>query len=85
MAACPSCGRALAIGAQKCVYCAHGTTFQRRQELKVPAGSTQKPGGFRWGRALVVLLVLGAVAAYFTQPAFRASIDGLIGSIRAKF
>jgi hypothetical protein len=85
MAACPTCNRPLATGARTCVYCAHGNTYQRRQELKVPEGTTKRPGGFAWGRALVGLLVVGAVVAYFTQPGFRAAIDGIISSIKAKF
>ena len=85
MAACPSCGRTLAVGAKKCVYCAHGTQYQRRPELKVPAGTLPKRGGFQWKRPLIVLLIVAAVVAYFTQPGIRAAIDGILSSIRAKF
>jgi uncharacterized membrane protein YvbJ len=85
MAACPNCGRALATGARTCVYCAQGTTFQRRQELKVPEGALKKrKRGLPWGMIILVLILLGAVAAYF-RPEVRPHVDGLIQRVKAFF
>jgi len=75
---CPSCGRALAAGA-KCVYCGQGTQFKRREELKVPEGSTRRPtSSFPWGRLIVILILAGAVAAAFLHPELNAKIRSLI-------
>ena len=76
---CPSCGRPLASGA-KCVYCAHGTTFQRKEPLTIPEGTV---GGHRnapipWGRVLFFLVLAGAVAACFLHPGLNATIRSLI-------
>ena len=84
MAACPSCGRALAVGAKKCVYCAHGTQVQRRQELKIPAGPLPKRGGFPWRKAIFAVIVLVAVGAYF-QPDIREKVDGFVRSLMSRF
>ncbi len=75
---CPSCGRGLASGA-KCVYCGQGTQFKKREQLQVPEGSTKRPGSsFPWGRLVVFLILAGAVAAAFLNPALNAKIRSLI-------
>ncbi len=75
---CPSCGRALASGA-KCVYCGQGTQFKRREELKVPEGSTKRPtSALPWGRIVVFLILAGAVAAAFLHPELNAKIRSLL-------
>ena len=84
MAACPDCGRALAVGARKCVYCAHGTQVQRRQELKIPPGTLPKRGGFPWRKAVLGLIILAAIGAYF-QPDIREKVDGFVRSLLARF
>jgi hypothetical protein len=78
---CPSCGRAIASGA-KCVYCAHGTQFQRKEPLAIPEGTVgghRKGGGIPWGRILFFLILAGAVAACFLHPGLHAKIRSLIG------
>ena len=75
---CPSCGRVLASGA-KCVYCGQGTQFKKREELKVPEGSTKRPAAsFPWGRLVVFLILAGAIAAAFLNPSLNAKIRSLI-------
>ena len=75
---CPVCGRALAAGAKKCVFCGDGTKFRAPQQLAVPKGSTRKPGGsFPWGKILFVLILGGAVAAAFLHPDLNAKIKEL--------
>jgi uncharacterized membrane protein YvbJ len=85
MAACPSCGRTLATGARTCVYCAQGNTYQRRQELKVPAGTLPKRRrGIPWGKILIVLLILVGVAVYYS-PAYNAKINGWFAYLKSQF
>jgi hypothetical protein len=83
MAACPDCGRPLATGARRCVYCAHGTSFQRRDELKVPPGTLPKRGA-PWKKIVLGLLVLAAIGAYL-QPAVREKVDGVVRSLLSRF
>jgi len=72
---CPSCGRTLAAGAKKCVFCGDGTKFKPREQLTVPKGSTKKPSGsFPWGRVLLLLILAGGVAAAFLHPGLNAWI-----------
>ena len=77
---CPSCGRQLASGA-KCVYCAHGTTFQRKETLTIPEGTVggHRKAAFPWGRLLFFLILAGVVAACFLHPDLNAKIKSLIG------
>lgn len=86
MAACPNCGRALATGARTCVYCAQGTKFQRREELKIPEGTLKKrKRGLPWGKILLVLLVLGAAAAYMMNPNVKARVDNFFDNVKSRF
>lgn len=72
---CPSCGRALAAGAQKCVFCGNGTQFKRREPLQVPEGTLpQRKASFPWGKWLALLVVAGAVTAAFLHPELNARI-----------
>ena len=80
---CPSCGRALAAGPRTCVYCAHGNTYQRKEQLKVPEGSTGYRKRTPWGRWVLVALVVAGVAAWFS-PA-RVHILALIDKIKSLF
>jgi hypothetical protein len=76
---CPSCGRALATGAQKCVFCGHGTTFKRKDPLPIPKGTVSKrKSAFPWGTLILVLVLGGAVAACFLHPELNAKIRSLI-------
>jgi LSD1 subclass zinc finger protein len=77
---CPSCGRPLAQGA-KCVYCAHGNTFQRKETLTIPEGTVggHRKAPLRWGRLAFILILAGAVAACFLHPGLNAKIRSLIG------
>jgi hypothetical protein len=85
MAACPSCGRALAIGARTCVYCAKGNSYQRRQELKVPAGTLPtRRRGLPWGKILIVLIILAGVAVYYS-PAYHDKINGWFAYLKSQF
>jgi hypothetical protein len=76
---CPVCGRVLANGA-KCVYCAHGNTFQRKETLAIPEGTVggHRKSPFPWGRLLLFLILAGAVAACFLHPGLNATIRSLI-------
>ena len=81
MAACPQCGRTLATGAKKCVYCAQGSTFQRRQELQIPRDAMAKrKRGVPWGKILIVVLILVGVAVYY-RPEFHDKINTFVKSV----
>ena len=81
MAACPQCGRTLAVGARKCVYCAQGTSAPKRQELKIPPGTTgYRKRGAPWGWILLVVLVLVGVAVYY-RPEFHDRINAFVKSL----
>ena len=73
------CGRTLAQGA-KCIYCAHGNTFQRKETLTIPEGTVggHRAGSFPWDRLLFFLILAGAVAACFLHPELNAKIRSLI-------
>lgn len=76
---CPSCGRALAAGAQKCVFCGQGTQFKRREELQIPKGTLkERKSSFPWGKLIVLAILAGAVAAAFLHPDLNAKIRSLI-------
>lgn len=80
---CPACGRELAAGARRCVYCAHGTEVRSRPPLVIPKGTVpERRRGSRWGWviALVVLAAAG-YAAYRSVPAVRSFVDGLLGKL----
>jgi hypothetical protein len=76
---CPSCGRPLANNA-KCVYCAHGNTFQRKEQLTIPEGTVggHRKEPFPVGRLLFFLILAAAVAACFLHPGLNAAIRSLI-------
>jgi hypothetical protein len=77
---CPSCGRALASGA-KCVYCAGGTQFQRKEQLAVPKGSTRPPKrsfSFPWKTVFVLALLGGIAFAVYRNPEWMAKDRELI-------
>ncbi|HEX7901704.1 MAG TPA: hypothetical protein VF950_28350 [Planctomycetota bacterium] len=81
MAACPQCGRTLATGAKKCVYCAQGTSVQRRQELKIPRDAMAKrKKGLPWGWIILVVVVLVAVALYY-RPEFHDRINNFVKTL----
>lgn len=77
---CPSCGRPLASGA-RCVYCAQGTQFKKKEQLVVPQGTTKAPGksfAMPW-KTLFVLLILGGIAAaVYRNPEWMAKFKELI-------
>ena len=76
---CPTCGRALAAGAQKCVFCGHGTQFKRKEQLQIPKGTLpQRKASFPWGKLIVVLILAGAIAAAFLHPDLNAKIRSWI-------
>ena len=78
---CPQCGRALATGAKKCVYCAQGSTFKRREELKVPRDAmAPRKKGLPWGWIILVVLVLVGVAVYY-RPEFHDKINNFVKSL----
>ncbi|HLY08847.1 MAG TPA: hypothetical protein VKW04_05995 [Planctomycetota bacterium] len=77
---CPSCGRPLASGA-KCVYCAHGSQFKKREVLAVPQGTTKAPRksfGIPWKTILVLLILGGVAAAVWHHPEWQAQFRALI-------
>ncbi len=83
---CPSCGRALATGARQCVYCAQGTKFKPKAQLVIPKGTVpERSGGFRWGRWLLLLIVVGGGAMAWFTPPIRAQIQPLIDKVKAFF
>jgi hypothetical protein len=76
----PSCGRALATGA-KCIYCAGGTQFKKKEQLVVPKGSTKPPKKsffFPWKTILVLALLGGGAYAVYHNPEWMAKIRELI-------
>jgi uncharacterized membrane protein YvbJ len=76
---CPSCGRALAGGAQKCVFCGHGNQFKRPSQLQIPKGTIpERRSSFPWGKLIVLVILAGAVAAAFLHPDLNAKIRSLI-------
>lgn len=82
---CPQCGRPLAAGARKCVYCAQGNPYKRREELVVPRSAMaprKKP--FPWRTIVLVLLVVGAGLALL-QPQIRAQALALLAQMKSYF
>jgi uncharacterized membrane protein YvbJ len=76
---CPACGRALASGAKKCVFCGDGTKFKRQEQLQIPKGTVSKrKSSFPWGTLILVLVLAAAVAACFLHPELNAKIRSLI-------
>jgi hypothetical protein len=73
---CPSCGRALAAGAPKCVFCGDGTKFKPREQLSIPKGTIpgRRKSSMPWGRILLLLVLAGGVAAAFLHPGLNAWI-----------
>ncbi|HLF94838.1 MAG TPA: hypothetical protein VJB14_15335 [Planctomycetota bacterium] len=83
---CPACGRPLATGAQKCVYCAGGTKFKPKAQLVIPKGTVpEHSSGFRWGRWLLLLIVVGGGAMAWFTPPIRAQIQPLIDKVKGFF
>jgi uncharacterized membrane protein YvbJ len=86
---CPSCGRSLATGAQKCSYCGHGTTFRPKQQLNIPKGTVpEHKKSSHFGRWILIIIVIAGVAAWFT-PAIRNNylqplVDKVKGMVEGK-
>ncbi len=80
---CPSCGRALASGTRRCVYCGHGTEIRQRPQLAVPKGTVPERRGaaFPWRKLLAILVLAGIVAAAILHPALNAKVKELLGSL----
>jgi hypothetical protein len=77
---CPACGRPLASGA-KCVYCAGGTQFKRKEQLVVPQGTTKAPKkafAMPWKTIFVLLLIGGIAFAVWHNPEWSAKFKELI-------
>lgn len=83
---CPACGRPLATGAKKCVYCAQGSTYKQREQLAVPQGTVPERGrgGIAWGRWILVALVVAGVLACMT-PSVRVHLQPIIDKVKSMF
>ena len=76
---CPLCGRALAAGARKCVFCGDGTKFRPNAQLQIPKGTVPEPkSSFPWGKLLLFLILAGAVAAAWLNPELNAKIRSFL-------
>jgi len=86
MTACPKCKRPLAAGARTCVYCAQGSTFKPREQIKVPQGATgyRKPG-FPWGKLGFFLVVVVGIGFALMRPEVRAWLKGLLDQAKSFF
>ena len=82
---CHSCGRALAGGARRCVYCGQGTEFRPREQLAIPKGTLpERKSAFPW-RAIVGALLLAALVVLALQPGVQAWAKGLWASLSSRF
>jgi hypothetical protein len=85
-APCPQCGRPLAAGARRCVYCAQGTQFKPREQLNVPKGATAyRKVGFPWGKLALLLVAAVGIGYAFTKPQVRAWLKGLVDQVKSFF
>jgi len=83
---CPTCGRGLATGAQKCVYCAAGTKVRPREQLAVPEGTVpRKGGGFHLGRWGLIAIIAAVAAVVWFTPGLHAKIQPIIDKIKSMF
>jgi len=84
---CPQCGRGLAQGARKCVFCGHGTQVRPREQLSIPrpAGGETPRRRFMsaWVKFLLFagIIAAGAYMAYRHVPEIKKIVDETLAGI----